>query len=224
MITGILGKKIGMTQNFDENGTRQTITILKVGPCTLQEIKTKEKHGYSAVQLGFDETKESRIKKPQLGTLKKNGVAPKKFNKEIRIVQDFTEKVGEAISVKMFQIGDFVDIIGTSKGKGFQGGVKRHGWRGGCETHGSMSHRAPGSIGASSFPSRVTKGHPGPGHMGNERVTVQNIKVMDIIPDENILAVKGSIPGANGGYVVVKFAKKKTIAPRQKKTEETAQE
>ncbi|MBU0683792.1 MAG: 50S ribosomal protein L3 [Candidatus Omnitrophota bacterium] len=219
MVPGILGKKIGMTQIFSDNGRRIPVTVLKVGPCLVQAIKTVKNAGYTAVQLGYDDTKENRVKKPQRVYLKKNKLAPKKFVKELRCEDVSDLKVGDEITSRIFQKGDFVDITGRSKGKGFQGGMKRCGWSGGQETHGSMSHRAPGSIGASSFPSRVTKGHGMPGHLGNAQTTVQNIVIVDVNTENSTIAVKGAVPGANGIYLTVKYAKKKVLAKRIKEEE-----
>jgi large subunit ribosomal protein L3 len=224
MIPGILGKKIGMTRIFTEDGHNVPVTVLEAGPCTVQFVKDVERDGYSAVQLGFCDAKEKVIKKPQREFLKKLSLNPKKFVKEIRC-QDVSEvKVGDEVTIGIFQKGDMVDVTGTSKGKGFQGGMKRHGWYGGCDTHGSMSHRAPGSIGQSSFPSRVFKGLGMAGHMGAERVTTQNLEIIEIDKEENTLLVRGAVPGANGSYVVVKYAKKKTLAPREEAPETKKEE
>ena len=152
--------------------------------------------------------------------MKNNNLKPKKFVKEIVCKENIDLKLGQEITNEIFQIGDFIDITGTSKGKGFQGGVKRHGWSGGKATHGSRTHRAPGSIGASAYPSRVIKGHNMPGHMGNEKITVQNVKILLIDKEKNVVVVKGSVPGANGSYLVLKYALKKTLAPRQEKPKE----
>ena len=215
MIPGILGKKIGMTRIFTEDGVSVPVTVLETGPCTVQEVKVIEKDGYNAVQLGFCEAKEKRTKKPQLALLKSLGLKPKKFVREIRCEEVSDVKVGDEVTTLMFQEGDMVDVVGTSKGKGFQGGMKRHGWSGGGASHGSMSHRAPGSIGQSSYPSRVFKGMRMAGHMGSERVTTQNVKVIEVKEEENLLVVKGAVPGASGSYVIVKYAKKRVLAPRK---------
>ncbi len=220
MISGILGKKIGMTQIFKKDGRRVTVTVLEAGPCVVQVVKTIEKDGYSAVQVGYCDTKEKLINKPQREYLKANQLTPKRFVREFRCDKTTELKMGDKITTAMFQRGDYLDVTGVSKGKGFQGGMKRHNWMGGCETHGSMSHRAPGSIGASSFPSKVTKGHPMAGHMGTDKVTVQNLVVVDVDNDNNTIAVEGAVPGSNGGYVVIKYAKKKKLAPRGEVKEE----
>jgi len=218
MGSGILGKKIGMTQIFDEDGNRVGVTVLEAGPCTVQCVKTLDRDGYNAVQLGFGDTKENRIKKPQRMYLKKNKLKPKKFVREFRLEEVSDVKVGDEVTNSIFQKGDFLDVEGRSKGKGFQGGMKRCGWKGGQGTHGSMSHRAPGSIGASSYPSRVMKGHGMPGHLGNTRTTVQNMRVVDVNTENNTIAVKGALPGANGTYLKIRYAKKRVLSPRIKET------
>lgn len=214
MITGILGKKIGMTQIFNSRGMRISVTLLQAGPCVVQNIRTSDKNGYTAIQLGYSDAKEKHVRKPQLGYLKSKNLSPKKFVREIRCQDIADVKIGDTVTNSIFQKGDYLDVVGTSKGKGYQGGVKRCGWLGGCETHGSMSHRAPGSIGASSFPSKVDRGHGFPGHMGSERVTVQNLKVVDVDTERNTIAVNGAVPGANDSFVLIRFAKKKKIAQR----------
>ena len=224
MIPGILGKKIGMTRIFTEDGENIPVTVLEVGPCIVQVIKMAEKDGYNAVQLGFCDAKEKRINKPQREFLKKLGLKPKKFVKEIRCLELPEVKVGDEVTNSIFQIGDMVDITGVSKGKGFQGGMKRHNWSGGSDTHGSMSHRAPGSIGQSSFPSRVFKGLRMAGHMGAETVTTQNLEVVEVDKNENTLVIRGAVPGANGSYVVVKYARKKVLAPRVETVEDDKEE
>ncbi|MGB2630675.1 MAG: 50S ribosomal protein L3 [Candidatus Omnitrophota bacterium] len=220
MIRGLLGKKIGMTQIFDENGGKVHVTVLEAGPCTVQEVKVSERDGYNAVQLGFEDTKEKRLKKPQREQLKARKLKPKRFVREIRCDEQPDVKVGDEVTNSVFQKGDYLDITGTSKGKGFQGGVKRHGWAGGKASHGSMFHRAPGSMGASSYPSRVVKGHNLPGHMGHEKTTVQNLQAIDIDEANNTVIVKGAVPGPNGSYLVIKYAKKKPLAPRAEKKQE----
>jgi large subunit ribosomal protein L3 len=222
MITGILAKKLGMTQVFSADGDTISVTVLEAGPCTVQAIKTVEKDGYNAVQLGFSDVREKRVKKPQRDYLKAQKLKPKRFVREIRCAEAPENNIGDEISVAAFQKGDYLDITGISKGKGFQGGVKRHGWAGGRASHGSMFHRAPGSIGASSYPSRVVKGHALPGHMGNQKTTVQNLEVIDVDEENNTITVKGAVPGANGTYLIIRQAKKKPIAPREVKEEEEA--
>ena len=205
MTNGLLGKKLGMTQVFDE--TRLTpVTVIEAGPCRVVTIKTKERDGYEAVQLSYGEVKERKLSKAELGHLKKQQAPASRVLREFEKVGDVT--VGDSVTVGMFKKGDWVDVVGVSKGKGFQGVVKRHNYAGGPESHGSMFHRAPGSIGASSFPSRVWKGKTLPGHMGAERVTAQRLKVIESRPEENLLFVRGAIPGATNGLIVVRKSKK----------------
>jgi large subunit ribosomal protein L3 len=206
MTNGLLGRKLGMTQVFDETGKLIPVTVIEAGPCRVVQIKTLERDGYEAVQLGFGETSERKLTKAQLGHLKKAQAPPCRWLREFKKVGELT--VGQIIKADIFQKGDWVDVQGISKGKGFQGVIKRHHYAGGPETHGHMFHRAPGSIGSSSFPSRVWKGKGLPGHMGNERVTVQHLKVVETRPDENILLVQGAVPGARGGLLVVTKSKK----------------
>ncbi|RKY41648.1 MAG: 50S ribosomal protein L3 [Candidatus Makaraimicrobium thalassicum] len=212
---GILGKKIGMTQIFGEDGDRIPVTVLEAGPCLVLAVKVTGKDGYNAIQVGYDDTKEKRVKKPQREYLKANKLKPKKFVREIRCAEPPEVKTGDEITNRIFQKGDFLDVTGRSKGKGFQGGMKRHGWSGGKQSHGSMSHRVPGSIGASSYPSRVFKGQSMAGHMGSGRTTVQNVEIMDVNTDNSTIAVRGAVPGANGTYLVIRYAKKKSVAPRK---------
>lgn len=215
MIPGMLGKKLGMTQIFNEDGVRTCVTVIEVGPCTVQAVKTAEKEGYHAVQMGYSDIKEKSVKKPQKAYLKAKGLRTKRFVREIRVAADPEVKVGDEVTNSIFQTGDFLDVVGVSKGKGFQGGVKKYHWRGGHGSHGSMFHRAPGSIGASSFPSRVMKGHGMPSHMGNKKTTVQNLKVIDVNTGNNTVAVRGAVPGPNGMFLILKLAKKKAVAPRK---------
>ena len=213
-----------MTQVFEEDGARVSVTVLEAGPCLVQGVKTREKDGYDAVQMGYGDTKEKRVKKPQREYLKANNLKPKKFVREIRCSESPDVKMGDEVTNEIFQRGDFLDVTGVSKGKGFQGGMKRCGWSGGKESHGSMSHRVPGSIGASAYPSRVIKGHGMPGHMGNKQVTVQNLEVVDVNTENNTVSVKGAVPGADGTYLVIRYAKKKCLAPREAKGGEEAAE
>ena len=212
---GILGKKLGMTQIFDKDGNRVPVTVIQAGPNVVLDVKTPEKHGYTALKLGFEDQKEHRLTKPALGQFKKAGVTPKKFVKEIRIFTDepLEYKVGQEIKVdEIFKAGDPVDVTGTSKGRGFQGVMKRHNFHGFIQTHGTHEYfRHGGSIGCSATPARVVKGRKMAGHMGNETVTIQNIKVVEVRPEENLLLVQGGIPGPNNGYVSVKFATKKRV-------------
>jgi len=208
MLKGLIGKKIGMTQIFDENGAAVPVTIIEAGPCYVTQICTPEKEGYSAVQLGFDEVKPKRISGGELGHLKKNDIPPLRILREFK-AKDPQVKEGDKVSVDLFAIGEAVDVVGVSKGKGFAGGVKRYHFRGGPKTHGqSDRHRAPGSRGSGTTPVRVYKGSRGPGHMGDDRVTAQNLKVVLVDPERNLIGVRGSIPGGRGGIVMVKEARK----------------
>jgi large subunit ribosomal protein L3 len=209
MVDGLIGIKIGMTQVFDEQGTVVPVTAIKAGPCVVVQRKAKDTDGYEAVQLGLVEfVRPSRVNKPRTGHFKKSGVPPCRVLREFHFGNaEESPKVGEQILVgQVFQPEDIVNVVGTSKGRGFAGVIKRHNFRGGKATHGSMFHRAPGSIGESAYPSRVYPGMRAAGHMGNENVTVQNLKVVGVKEQENILLVKGAIPGRNGGYVVIKKA------------------
>jgi large subunit ribosomal protein L3 len=210
MSPGILGKKIGMTQVFRPDGQVVPVTLLKAGPCMVVQRKTPTTDGYDAVQLGLVEfVKPQRINKPATGHIKKAGVEGTKFLKEVRLRPgDDDLKAGDKVLVDQFKPKDKVDVIGVSKGRGFAGLVKRHHFGGGAATHGSMFHRAPGSIGASSFPSRVVPGMRMAGHMGNARVTVRNLEVIEVVAEDNVLVVKGAVPGPNGSYVLVRRAKR----------------
>ena len=213
MSPGILGKKIGMTQIFRADGQVVPVTLLKAGPCTVIQRKTPTTDGYDAVQLGLIEfIKPKRINRPSTGHLKKAGVESAKFLREFRLDTGIPSqgdmKAGDQVLVSEFKAKDMVDVIGVSKGKGFAGVVKRHGFRGGESTHGSMHHRAPGSIGASSFPSRVVPGMRMGGHMGDAQVTVRNLEIVDIDVEDNLIVVKGAVPGPNGSYVVVRRSKR----------------
>ncbi len=205
MTNGLLGKKLGMTQIFDESRLTP-VTVIEAGPCRVVTVKTKARDGYEAVQLSFGEVKERKLSKAELGHLKKTQAPASRVLREFKKDGEVAE--GQSVTVGMFKKGDWVDVIGISKGKGFQGVVKRHHYAGGPESHGSMFHRAPGSIGASSFPSRVWKGKTLPGHMGAERVTTQRLKVIESRPDERLLFVRGAVPGAANGIVVVRKSKK----------------
>ena len=208
-VNGILGIKLGMTQVFSEDGTAQPCTVLQAGPCVVTQRRTKDKDGYDAVQLGLVEfIKPQRVTKAMTGHFKKAGVAPMRYVGEVRIESSKDEtKPGDRVLVDGFQVGEYVDVTGVSKGKGFQGGVKRWHFRGGDATHGSMFHRAPGGIGASSFPSRVWKGQHFPGHMGSARQTSKNLRVVRIDPEENLLLVRGAVPGPAGSYIFIRKAK-----------------
>src|SRR5206468_6352240 len=210
MSPGILGKKIGMSQVFRADGQAVPVTLLKAGPCMVTQRKTATTDGYDAVQLGLLEfVKPQRINKRRTGLLKKAGVEGAKFMREFRMrAGDDDFKGGDQVLVDQLKPKDKVDVIGISKGKGFAGVVKRHHFRGGEGSHGSMFHRAPGSIGASSFPSRVVPGMRMGGHLGNAQVTVRNLEVIDVDTEDNVLVVKGAVPGPNGGYVLVRRSKR----------------
>lgn len=210
-----------MTQVFREDGQIIPVTVIESNSCCVLQIKTKQTDGYDAVQLGLEDIKDFRAKKPLREKFKKIKVKPKRFVREIQVQQPENYKVGQNIEISQFGPGDFVDIVGISIGKGFQGGIKRWNWSGGPSSHGSMSHRAPGSIGASAYPSRVYKGHHLPGHMGNQKVTVQNLEVIKVDKDNNLLAVKGSIPGHNNCYLIIRKSKKKKSKAVKKETEES---
>jgi len=207
---GILGKKLGMTQVFGDHGTMVPVTVLEVGPCLVVQRKTKDNDGYEAVQVGLVEAKTPRnTTQPMKGHFKKAGVAPTRRTAEFKLGEgDEDLKAGDEIKASIFNPGEYVDVVGTSKGKGFQGVVKRHGFRGGRATHGSMFHRAPGSIGASSFPSRVYPGMRAAGRMGGVRNTAKNLMVVSVDAEKNLVLVRGAVPGAINSYVTVKRAKK----------------
>jgi large subunit ribosomal protein L3 len=208
MLKGLLGKKIGMTQIFDDNGTAIPVTIIEAGPCYVTQIRKVETEGYSAVQLGFGEVKPKRLTSGQLGHLKRNDIAPLRYLREFRM-KDAEVSEGDQLTVGVFEVGDHVDVTGTSKGRGFAGVVKRHGFRGGPKTHGqSDRQRAPGSIGATSGTARVFKGKRMPGHMGNRRVTSQNLKIVLVDAERNLIGVRGAVPGPKGGLLVIKEARK----------------
>jgi len=210
MSPGILGRKIGMTQVFRPDGQVVPVTLLKAGPCFVVQRKTPATDGYDAVQLGLNEfVKAKRINKPATGHLKKGGAEGAKFLREFRLLGGEGDmQAGDKVLVSDFKPNEKVDVIGVSKGRGFAGVVKRHHFRGGDGSHGSMHHRAPGSIGASSFPSRVVPGMRMGGHMGDEQVTVRNLEIIEVDTEDNVLVVKGAVPGPNGGYVVVRRAKR----------------
>ena len=204
MIKGLLGKKVGMTQLLQDDGTVVPVTVIQAGPCVVVQKKTKLKDGYDAVQLGFVEfIKPKRVNQPMTGHFKKANVAPARFVREIGVQGDETANPGDKVMVDIFAQNELVHVVGTSKGRGFAGLIKRHHFRGGRASHGSMFHRAPGSIGSSAYPSRVLKGMRMAGHMGHERVTVQNLRVARIDQENNLLFVRGAVPGPAGGYVVV---------------------
>jgi large subunit ribosomal protein L3 len=209
MSNGIIGKKLGMTQVFAEDGAAVGVTAVEVEPSVILQVKTKEKDGYDSVQLGYSRVKQKNVTKPLQGHFKKADKGNFRVVREF-VVESGNFEVGQEIAADIFKVGDFVDVAGTSKGKGFAGVVKRHGFAGGRATHGSMFHRAPGSIGASADPSRVFKGTKLPGHMGSVRKTIQNLQVWQIRPEMNLLLLKGSVPGSKNGFVLIKKAKKKS--------------
>ncbi len=200
---GLLGKKIGMTQIFDDKGICIPVTVLEVGPCVVTAVRSKERDQYSAVQLAFGEKKEKVANQCERGYFKKLNLKPKQYLREIRTEKAGQLKIGDEVRADNFEVGDYVDLEGTSIGKGFQGVVKRHGFKGGGKSHGSMFGRVPGSIGQSSNPKRVFKGLRAPGHMGAERVTVQNLKIAKIDVENNLIAVRGAVPGVEDGLVVI---------------------
>jgi large subunit ribosomal protein L3 len=206
---GMLGKKLGMTQIFTADGDTVQVTVVEVGPCVVVTRRTAAKDGYDAVQLGLVEAKPPRhVTKPQQGHFKKAGATPTRKLAEFEITADEAWAAGDQIKCSMFQEKDFVDVVGTSKGKGFQGVMKRHGFKGGRATHGSMFHRAPGSIGGSSFPSRVYPGMKGTGRMGGKRITTKNLLVVKVDEEKNLIYLRGSVPGGENGYVALKRAKR----------------
>lgn len=209
MVNGIIGKKLGMTQIFAEDGTVTPVTVIKAGPCVIVQRKTAATDGYEAVQLGLVEEKApKRTNKPMKGHFAQAGIPPTRILREFRLYGNAeTANVGDKVLVDQFNENDLIEVVGTSKGRGFAGFVKRHGFGGGRASHGSMFHRAPGAIGASAFPSRVIKGTRMAGHMGVERKTIKNLRVMRVNSEENILLVRGAIPGPNGAYVLIKKAK-----------------
>jgi large subunit ribosomal protein L3 len=208
MLKGLLGRKVGMTQIFDASGAVIPVTLIEAGPCFITQVRTKESDGYSAVQMGFQETKPKRLTGGQLGHLQRSKAPPLRFLREFRVKEPGVQE-GDVVNVSSFTVGDHVDIVGTSKGKGFQGGVKRYHIKGGPKTHGASDRlRAPGSRGSTTTPGRVYKGARGPGHMGNDRVTQPNLVVVLIDPERNLLGVRGAIPGSKGGLVMIREARK----------------
>jgi large subunit ribosomal protein L3 len=206
---GILGKKIGMTNIFDERGKNVPVTLIEAGPCHVIQIKTKENDGYNALQIGFGTKRDKLVNKPDMSRFKKAGVGPVRFVKELKVNDTTAYKLGQKIEADVFAKGDFVDVVGTSIGKGFQGGVRRWNWSGGDAGHGSMFHRAIGSIQSGARLGRVTKGHHMPGHQGVERITVQNLEVLDVDKANNLIMLKGSVPGHKNNFVMIKEAKKR---------------
>jgi large subunit ribosomal protein L3 len=217
MLKGIIGRKLGMTQVFGENGNVIPITVIEAGPCAVVQIKTKEKEGYNALQLGFMKKKPQRVSRPLSGHFQKSGTGPFYFLKEFRVEETEGYKVGQEITLEAFKVGDVVDITGTSKGKGFAGVIKRHGFRGFPGSHGTHEYfRHGGSVGSNTYPGRTFKGKRMPGLFGYSRVTVENFKVVDIKPENNLLLVKGAIPGSVNSIVTIREAVKRK-APREER-------
>ena len=208
MKKAIIGKKVGMTQIFDETGKVIPVTAIEVGPCTVAQVKTVESDGYNAIQLGFGDVKESKVNKPEKGHFAKANLKAKKHLREFRVDEVESYKVGDEIKADTFEKGDKIDVQGTSKGKGFQGVIKRHGQSRGPMGHGSMYHRRPGSMGPTSTPGRVFKGKKLPGHMGSQTVTIQNLDVVAVDLDKNVILVKGSVPGVKGAILKIKMSVK----------------
>jgi large subunit ribosomal protein L3 len=208
MFKGLIGKKIGMTQIFDDNGAALPVTLIEAGPCFVTQVRSADVEGYTAVQLGYEEVKPKRLTGGELGHLKRNNLPPLKYLREFR-AKEIQVAEGDKVDVSLFAVGEKVDVSGLSKGKGFAGAVKRYHFRGGPKSHGASDRlRAPGSRGATTTPGRVFKGSRGPGHMGNDAVTAQNLKVVLVDAERNVLGVNGSVPGARGGLVIVKESRK----------------
>jgi large subunit ribosomal protein L3 len=218
MREGLVGRKVGMTQVFGDDGNMIPVTVVQLGPCTVVGIRSKASHGYDALQIGFEPRKKN-VTRAMAGVYRKAGVAtPMRVLREVRLQkaeQLEGYQVGQSLTVDLFAPGELVDVVAVTKGKGFQGGVKRHGWSGGDATHGSMFHRAPGSIGASSDPSRVWPGHKLPGRMGGDRRTVLNLEVVRIMPEQSLVLIRGAVPGARGGLVMVRKSVKQTKAQQR---------
>jgi len=215
---GLIGRKVGMTQVFGDDGSHIPVTIVQAGPCTVVGVRTRDSHGYDALQLGFEKGRK-KVAKPAAGVFKKLNLEPMRVVREVRLekpemLQGY--EVGKAVTAELFVPGELVDVVGVTKGKGFQGGVKRFGWYGGDATHGSMFHRAPGSIGASSDPSRVWPGHRLPGRMGGLERTVLNMSVIRVMPEQNLVLLRGAVPGANGSLVMIRKSIKTTKQQQQK--------
>ncbi len=212
----ILGQKLGMSQFIQPEGTRVPVTVLEAGPCIVTELKSKEKHGYKAAQIGYGDAKEKVFNKPELGHFKKNKLALKRHLKEVPLTEQENYELGQEIKVDIFKPGDLVDVQGRSIGKGFAGGMKRWHWRGGPGSHGSMFHRRIGSVGASSFPSRVWPGHHMPGHLGDATTTVQNLEVIKVDAEKNLLVVKGSVPGGDRQLLFIRRSLKRPMGVKPK--------
>ncbi|MDI3298955.1 MAG: 50S ribosomal protein L3 [Bacillota bacterium] len=208
MAKAILGRKLGITQVFDEEGRLIPVTAIEAGPCQVIQVKTPERDGYAAIQLGFGPVRAKRVKKPMAGHFARHGVQPRRWLREVRLEEAGSYASGQELTVGLFSKGDRVDVTGVSKGKGFQGVIKRHGFRRGPMSHGSKYHRRVGSLGASTYPARVFKGRGMPGHMGARRATVQNLEVVRVEPDRNLLLLKGSVPGAKGALLMIRSTRK----------------
>jgi large subunit ribosomal protein L3 len=215
MAMGLLGKKLGMTHVYDEFGRRHAVTAIQAGPCTVVRVRDPKQDGYHAIQVGYDPISDKKLTKPQQGQFKKAGVSPFRYVREFRLPQPVNQEngkppaVGEQLTVELFKEHELVDVTGVSIGKGFQGGVKRWHWKGGPQTHGSMSHRAPGSIGSTTTPGRVWRGHHLPGHMGADRVTVQNMRIVRLDLEHHLLLLAGAVPGSEGGLVLIRKSVKR---------------
>jgi large subunit ribosomal protein L3 len=212
MKIGLLGRKVGMTRVYDTTGKATPVTVIEAGGNTLLQVKTRDSDGYAAIQVGFDTQKESRVPRPLVGHFKKAGSEPKKLIREFRLPDGAQIDDQLNLTVNQFEVGQFVDVIGRSKGKGFQGVVRKHGFAGQPAAHGSKTHRRNGAVGNRSTPGRIWKNMGMPGHLGDDRVTVQNLRIVQVRPEDNMILVCGAVPGANGSYVVVRPAKKKPAA------------
>ena len=215
MAKGILGKKLGMTQVFTDEGHTIPVTVIEAGPCVVVQKKTMDKDGYSAIQLGYGDIRERLVNKPEMGHFKRSKVSPKRYLREIRTSEDLPEEVGSEIKVDVFSEGDLVDVVGTSIGKGFAGAIKRWNFRRGPMSHGSMYHRRPGAMGATGL-ARVLKGRKLPGRLGGERVTIQKREVVRVDPERNLMLVRGSVPGRRGSLLVIQEAVKSRAAKNKK--------
>ncbi len=211
MKKGMIGKKLGMTQLFARDGKLIPVTVIQATPCQVTQKKTVEVDGYNAIQLGYEAVDGKRVNKPLTGHFKKAGAETARYLREFRFEDTGKYEIGQRINIDIFEQGDRIDVVGISKGKGFQGGVKRHHFKGGGASHGSMHHRAPGSIGASSFPSRVFKGQRLPGHMGQDRVTAMGLEIVAVKKEQNLLLVKGAVPGAKNALVLIRDSVKKSV-------------
>lgn len=201
---GLIGRKLGMTQIFDEDGLRVPVTVIEAGPCLVVQRRTQDRDGYEAIQLGFGEVRPNKVNKPLKGHFESKGLQPQRRLQEIRVDNADDYEVGQTIKVDIFNVNEYVDVTGLSKGKGFQGAIKRHGFGRGPQSHGSKYHRGPGGLSGSAMPSRVFKGRKLPGRMGGKRVTTRGLRVVKVDPDRNLLFVKGSVPGSRGGFVLIR--------------------